>query len=64
MDAILSRVISRKFAFGVAGLVFFILGASDTVTVTTTEEFLSGATAVASLIGITLEDLVKRANGN
>lgn len=59
LEKITDRVISRKFGFGLAGLIFYALGATDTIAITTEESFLSGAVSLLGIAGIVLQDLVK-----
>lgn len=56
---IIERIVSRKFGFGVAGLIFYALGATDTITITTEETFMAGAVSLLGIGGIVLQDLVK-----
>ncbi len=60
----LSRLLSRKFWFGISGLIFYVAGATDATTVTTEQEVVGGVIAVASIVMIGLEDMVKRWRGN
>ena len=59
MQNFIRRATSRKFLFGLSGLLLYLAGTSDVITVTTEQDLISGGIALAGIIGIGLEDIFK-----